>query len=112
MSSNRSCCDGNVCADIDPPNPVLAPTFPATGTLTWRWDGVMEHIGWAARCFDLMLTFAPEPIAIVGGPPPAADSNLPTLLTALQEQLGLKLESQRAPLDMVIIDSIEPPTPD
>jgi uncharacterized protein (TIGR03435 family) len=42
----------------------------------------------------------------------AAASDAPTIFTALQEQLGLKLESGRAPVQTVIIDHIERPTPD
>jgi len=55
-----------------------------------------------------------------GGPPPvsgpAAAPNAitpgdePVLFTALQEQLGLKLNPQRATLDVLVIDSIERPT--
>jgi uncharacterized protein (TIGR03435 family) len=36
----------------------------------------------------------------------------PSLFTALQEQLGLKLESTKAPVDATVIDSIERPTDD
>jgi uncharacterized protein (TIGR03435 family) len=43
-------------------------------------------------------------------PAPAADATGPTLFTALQEQLGLKLESQKSPLDVVVIDHIEKPS--
>jgi uncharacterized protein (TIGR03435 family) len=35
----------------------------------------------------------------------------PTLFTAIQEQLGLKLEAQKAPVGCVIIDHIEQPSP-
>ena len=43
---------------------------------------------------------------------PNNDPNLPALSTALDEQLGLKLESRRGPLDVLVIDSAEMPTPD
>jgi uncharacterized protein (TIGR03435 family) len=41
---------------------------------------------------------------------PAGDVTLPTLYTALQEQLGLKLESGKAPVPVVVIDQIAEPT--
>jgi bla regulator protein blaR1 len=41
--------------------------------------------------------------------PPAAFAG-PSLMTALQEQLGLKLESTRAAIDVLVIDSLERPT--
>ncbi len=39
------------------------------------------------------------------------DSQLVSLFTALEEQLGLKLESKRAPVDVIVIDRLERPTP-
>jgi uncharacterized protein (TIGR03435 family) len=47
-----------------------------------------------------------------GGPVAASDPDAPNLFTALQEQLGLKLESQRAPMDVVVIDRIDHPNVD
>jgi uncharacterized protein (TIGR03435 family) len=54
---------------------------------------------------DEALEQSGEPVA----PEPPADSNGPSLLTALQEQLGLKLEPQTEPVQMLVIDHVEAP---
>ena len=61
--------------------------------------------------FDIDLEFTPNPAA-AGGQPPAAggDANAPSLFTALEEQLGLKLVPQRGPVEMLVIDRVERPT--
>ena len=40
-----------------------------------------------------------------------ADLDRPELVTALREQLGLRLEATRAPIDVLVVDSVERPTP-
>jgi uncharacterized protein (TIGR03435 family) len=63
--------------------------------------------------YDFELTYAPEAIGSVGAPPlinggpVTVDPNAPNLFTALQEQLGLKLDSQRGPVEVVVIDRLE-----
>jgi uncharacterized protein (TIGR03435 family) len=43
---------------------------------------------------------------------PNATDDRPSLFTALEEQLGLKLVSDRAPLQVLVVDHIERPTED
>jgi len=64
--------------------------------------------------WDLTLKYAFEPRAGQQLPPgvPAPDPEAPTLFTALQEQLGLKLESTKAPVEVTVVDSIEHATND
>lgn len=44
------------------------------------------------------------------GPAPSSDSSGPSIFTALQEQLGLKLESQKGPVETLVIESVERPS--
>jgi uncharacterized protein (TIGR03435 family) len=53
--------------------------------------------------FDIDLTWSVET---------AAADNAPSIFTAVQEQLGLKLEPTRAPVDVLVIESADKPTPD
>jgi uncharacterized protein (TIGR03435 family) len=43
-------------------------------------------------------------------PAGASDPSLPSFTTALEEQLGLKLEERRGPIDVLVIDSVQQPT--
>jgi uncharacterized protein (TIGR03435 family) len=61
--------------------------------------------------FDLDLIFQPEGLggALVGAPPPSV-ADAPELTTALRDELGLRLESRRGPVDVLVVDRIERPT--
>jgi uncharacterized protein (TIGR03435 family) len=75
---------------------------------------VVDQTGIQGR-YDFTLTWTPDETQFGGRggqAPPAADpANAPPgLFTAIQEQLGLKLESTKAPVEVVIIDRLEKPT--
>jgi uncharacterized protein (TIGR03435 family) len=67
------------------------------------WEALYDAFGGG---WDFELTFAPADVAA------SAASDTPSLFTALQEQLGLKLEATRAPAEVLVVDRIERPTPD
>jgi uncharacterized protein (TIGR03435 family) len=62
--------------------------------------------------YDLTIVFAPDQSPQGSADTPVTDSNAPSIFTALEEQLGLKLESERGPVDVLVIDHVEKPTPD
>lgn len=62
--------------------------------------------------WDFTLTYAPTGPVPTGADPPPVDPNAADLFTALREQLGLKLESTKGPVDVMVIDSIQQPIPD
>jgi uncharacterized protein (TIGR03435 family) len=72
--------------------------------LGWRPEAagrmVVDQTGLTGK-YDFTLTWAPEGM-------PNADG--PSLFTALQEQLGLKLEPTKAPVDILVIDHVEMPS--
>lgn len=87
-------------------------------TLSQFVAGVVVNKTGLKERYDIQLNYAPEGRGVgpgpgLGGPDaPQVDPNLPSLFTALQEQLGLKLESQRGPVEVVVIDRVEQPTED
>jgi len=62
--------------------------------------------------FDLDLRWMPDQVPGRGGPPLLSDDNAPSLFTALQEQLGFKLDASRGPVDVLVIDGVEKPSSD
>jgi bla regulator protein BlaR1 len=74
----------------------------------------VDRTGLVGR-FDLDLEYTPDQMPPPGAVPPDVPRPTldgPSLFTAVQEQLGLKLDSQRAPADLLVIDSASEPMPD
>jgi uncharacterized protein (TIGR03435 family) len=78
---------------------------------------VVDRTG-LAGAFDFELrwtsTDQPTPVGSLPERPPAIEGQDAgsSLFTALREQLGLRLDSQRGPVDVIVIDSADRPTPD
>jgi uncharacterized protein (TIGR03435 family) len=67
---------------------------------------VINQTGLAGR-YDLKLQWSPDDAATNG----TADPNAPPdIFTAIQEQLGLKLESTKGPVPVLVIDSVHMPS--
>jgi uncharacterized protein (TIGR03435 family) len=71
---------------------------------------VLDRTGLTGR-FDFDLEWTPlvtQPGTVAPGAPSDA---VPTVFTALQEQLGLRLESTKEAVSVLVIDSVSPPSP-
>jgi uncharacterized protein (TIGR03435 family) len=67
---------------------------------------VLDRTGITSE-FNYVLEFAP-PQGTIDRNLPAISS--PSLFTAVEEQLGLQLESARIPVELLVIDSVEKPS--
>jgi uncharacterized protein (TIGR03435 family) len=68
--------------------------------LTGRWDFEVNHTPDQSQ--------VPPGVSV---PKELLDPNGPSLFTALEEQLGLKLRPARGPVEVLVIDSVQQPTP-
>ena len=59
--------------------------------------------------YDIALKWTPEKNTDLTGVPSLSDSS-PSIFTAIQEQLGLKLEPTKGPVQVLVIDHIEQPS--
>jgi uncharacterized protein (TIGR03435 family) len=74
---------------------------------------VLDRTG-LSGAFDFTIQFAAGELPQgLGGPPPNSepDATGRTFFEALQDQLGLKLESTKGPVDVLVIDHVEEPSP-
>jgi uncharacterized protein (TIGR03435 family) len=86
----------------------------ATAMVNQAGRPVVDRTGLIGN-WQFVLTFAQE--RPIGAPAPPneqtlPDPNAPSFFTALQEQLGLRLEATKAPFDVTVIDSVEHPNDD
>lgn len=102
------------------------------GTLTIKKGGTTALAAWLSRDlgrvvidktglngeYDYKLEWTSDPgeggPESIGMPPeaprPHVDTNGPSIFTALREQLGLRLVSQKGPVEIIVIDSVEKPS--
>jgi uncharacterized protein (TIGR03435 family) len=64
---------------------------------------VVDKTGLAGR-FDLKLRWSPDDAV-------ASETDAPTLFTAIQEELGLRLEPAKEPVPVLVVDHVDQPTP-
>jgi uncharacterized protein (TIGR03435 family) len=104
-----------------PPGQPTNPYCGSTLLLRGRWDASrvdMPKIIWALSTlvdrqvidktgltgqYDIHIEIPPDPLA-------TNDPAAPSLFTVLQDQLGLKLESDRGPVEVLVIDQVEKPS--
>jgi uncharacterized protein (TIGR03435 family) len=71
---------------------------------------ILDKTGLAGK-FDFVIEFTPQSN---GFSPPGSefrpDESGPTFFEALKEQLGLKLDPQKGPVDVVVVDHVEQPS--
>jgi uncharacterized protein (TIGR03435 family) len=74
---------------------------------------VVDRTGLAGN-FNISVQWTPDETQALqlppGAPTPPTDATAPSIFTAFQEQLGLKFESQKGSVDILVIESAEKPS--
>lgn len=70
---------------------------------------VMDKTGLTGK-YDFKVKYAPEEEGGGGKPDNGTTDPLPSIFTALEEQVGLKLQSTKGPVDTLVIDHVEKPS--
>jgi uncharacterized protein (TIGR03435 family) len=70
---------------------------------------VVDKTGLTGR-YDFTLRWATEQLSLVPGTPTGDADRFPSIFTALREQLGLRLDSTKGPLEVLVIDRAEKPS--
>jgi uncharacterized protein (TIGR03435 family) len=120
-----------------PPDPTKPPPEPPTQWCGWITSGRRELIATSVRVSDLAPTLsrllgrtvvdktaltgkfdiklewaADETVQPTsdGAMPPVSDTASPSIFTAFQEQLGLRIESQKGPVEILVVNRAERPS--
>src|SRR5579862_758631 len=100
------------------PDAAYSMRLSAGGIMTATAMGMSDFVNWLSSAvhrpvtdktglaggFDIKLEWTPD-----GAEPDADGTRAPSIFTALQEQLGLRLESRKAPVEVLVIDHAERP---
>jgi len=70
---------------------------------------VVDKTGLAGE-YDFVLRWTPQPLGQSPEDRSPSDGNVPSIFTALQEQLGLRVESQELPTTILVVESADRPT--
>ena len=78
----------------------------------WKWTILASNLGnqLGRIVIDKTGLQGKYDWTLVWDPDPSPDSTNPSILIALQEQLGLKLEPQKGPMETLVVDSAEHPS--
>jgi uncharacterized protein (TIGR03435 family) len=104
-----------LCGITGGPNRIVFRGYPLAqfaGTLSRPMQRVVVDRTGLAGPWNLDVRYTPDEAVGSAGTVVPADPDAPLLVTAVQEQLGLKLEPSRGPVEVLVIDQISRPTPD
>lgn len=112
--------DAMPCSARTFPGTLMADSLPLSflaGVVAGEVNRMVEDRTGLTGRFNFRLTWTPEqmpqrPPGDTAANLPPIDPDGPSIFTAVKEQLGLKLDSTTGPIDVVVIDSVERPTPD